>query len=95
MHHYEELLRATHVAGLELLLGLRQAQADMGLTAITGHAMFRQFDEAQMQIGTAIASAASGHRLARTVAASVGIDPTSFGETTDPAAEATTIRRVA
>ncbi|MGR6329234.1 hypothetical protein ACU5AX_09220 [Sphingomonas sp. XXL09] len=94
MHKYEDTLRNAHVAGLELLLGMRQAQAERGLTAITGHAMFRQFDEAQVQIGTAIASAAAGHRLARSVATSVGVDPHAYGEVTDPAAVETPLRRV-
>ncbi|WP_164913423.1 hypothetical protein [Sphingomonas sp. UV9] len=47
--------------------------------------MFARFDEAQMQVGTAIGSAAAGHRLARTLAPVAGIDPLSYGETTDPA----------
>ena len=95
MHHYEDALRAAHVAGLQLQLGLRQAQAEMGLTAITGHAMFGRFDEAQMQIGSAIGCAAAGHRLARGVATSIGIDPAAYGETTDPAAVAEPLRQVA
>ncbi len=73
-----------HVAGLELALDLRRAQAEAGLTAITGHAMFARFDEAQMQLSTAIGTAAAGHRLARALAPVAGIDPLDYGETTDP-----------
>ncbi|MEG8025073.1 hypothetical protein [Sphingomonas aurantiaca] len=84
LHRYEELLLSAHVAGLELSLNLRQVQAEAGLTAITGHAMFSRFDEAQSQLSTAIATAAAGHRLARTLAPIAGLDVKAYGETTDP-----------
>lgn len=74
-----------HIAGLELALDLRRVQAEAGLNAITGHAMFARFDEAQMQLSTAIGTAAAGHRLARSLAPVAGIDPVSYGEATDPA----------
>lgn len=76
---------SAHIAGLELALDLRRVQAEAGLTAITGHAMFARFDEAQLQLSTAIGTAAAGHRLARTLAPVAGIDPMAYGETTDPA----------
>lgn len=85
MHAYEELLRAAHVAGLELTLDLRRIQAEKGLTAITGHQLFAKLDEGQAQVSAAIATVAVGHRLARTLAPIAGIDPAAYGETTDPA----------
>lgn len=86
LHAYEELLRAAHVANLELSLDLRRVQAEQGLTAITGHQLFAKLDEAQVQVSSAITSAAAGHRLARQLAPIAGIDPAAYGETTDPAA---------
>jgi hypothetical protein len=87
MHRYEELLREAHIAGLELSLDLRRVQAEKGLNAITGHAMFARFDEAQLQLSTAIGTAAAGHRLARALAPVAGIDPLAYGEVTDPTGE--------
>ncbi len=84
MHRYEELLREAHIAGLELSIDLRRVQAEKGLTAITGHAVFAKFDEAQAQISAAITTTAVGHRLVRTLASAVGIDPSAYGENTDP-----------
>ena len=84
LHRYEELLRQAHVAGLELVLDLRRIQADAGLSAITGHGMFARFDEAQHQVSSAIGAAAAGHRLARALGPIAGIDPTAYGENTDP-----------
>lgn len=84
LHRYEELLREAHVAGLELALDLRRVQGEAGLSAIAAHGMFARFDEAQAQVSAAIASAAVGHRLARTIAPAAGIDPSAYGENTDP-----------
>lgn len=95
MHRYEDLLREAHVANLELSLDLRRIQAERGLTAITGHQLFAKLDEAQAQLSNAIVSAAAGHRLARTLAPIAGIDPTSYGETTDPGFTEATLRNVA
>ena len=85
MHRYEELMMTAHIAGLELALDLRRAQIEAGMTAITGHAVFARFDEAQLQLSTAIGIAAAGHRLVRAMAPVAGIDPEAYGEATDPA----------
>lgn len=95
LHRYEELLREAHIAGLDLVLSMRLLQTDAGMTAITGHAMFARFDEAQAQVSGAITTAAAGHRLARSVATTVGLDPMAYGETTDPEAAPETRRQLA
>jgi hypothetical protein len=96
MHRYEELMCAAHAAGATLIADMRQLQASMGLTAITGHSVFARFDEAQAQVSSAIGAAAAGHRLARTLAPAIGFDVENYGETTDPQAIATApLRQVA
>lgn len=87
LHRYEALLRDTHIAGCGLAMALRTAQRDVGLSPLAGHRIFAKLDEAQLQVSSALTTTAHGHALIRAIAPIIGIDPTAYGEGTDPEEE--------
>lgn len=75
------------MAGCGLALALRRAQDDVGLSPLAGHRIFAKLDEAQLQVSTALTTTAQGHALIRAIGPIVGIDPSAYGEGTDPEQE--------